>query len=151
MRDCAWPEARYLVIEHQTPEYLWQPRYQHHPNGACDLVAVTFVADHPAMLIPRLAALGAIIVGQDHASISAKFPGRGSVNVISSALFAEMYGYAAHSGLQAITLSFHDLGQALELFKNRGIAVTSSRDRQWIAPRDANGFVMHLIEDHGHS
>ena len=27
-RDDVWPEARYLVIEHQTPEFLWQPRYQ---------------------------------------------------------------------------------------------------------------------------
>ena len=52
-RDESWTEARYIVIEHQTPEYLWQPRYQPHPNGACELVAVTFVADDPTTLTSR--------------------------------------------------------------------------------------------------
>lgn len=36
-RDAEWPETRYLVFEHETPEYLWQPRYQRHDNGACEL------------------------------------------------------------------------------------------------------------------
>ena len=36
-RDEAYPEGRYIVLEHQTPEYLWQPRYQTHANGALAL------------------------------------------------------------------------------------------------------------------
>ena len=146
-RDELWPEARYLVIEHQTPEFLWQPRYQRHANGAIDLVAVTFVADDPLMLVPRLDAMGAHIVAQDKVSVSAKLPGRGSINVMSSALFAETYGHAPHTGLQAITVSFGDLAQTLALFKSRGVAVTTSWDGQWIAPRDTNGFVLHLVQD----
>ncbi|MEO8442135.1 MAG: VOC family protein [Betaproteobacteria bacterium] len=148
-RDEAWPEARYLVIEHQTPAFLWQPRYQWHENGACDLVAVTFVADDPSMFIPRLTALGAAIVSIDDAAISAQLPGRGSINIMSSTLFARAYGYAPRSGLQAIAVSFSDLGRTLELCKNRGVEVATSRDGQWIAPRDANGFVLHLVQDNG--
>ena len=68
---------------------------------------------------------------------------------MSSTLFAGTYGYAPHSGLQAITVSFSDLEQTLALFKSRGVAVTTSRDGQWIAPRDANGFVLHLVQDNG--
>ena len=150
-RDDSWPEARYLVIEHQTPEFLWQPRYQRHPNGACDLVAVTFVADDPSTLIPRLTALGAAPVAGKGATISARLPGRGSINIRDSTLFAETYGYAPHSGLQAITVSFSDLEQTLALFKSRSVAVTTSREGLWIASRDANGFVLHLVQDHGHS
>lgn len=148
-RDDIWPEARYLVIEHQTPEFLWQPRYQRHANGAIDLVAVTFVADDPSTLIPRLTALGAALVTENGATISAQLPGRGSINIMSSTLFAQTYGYAPHSGLQAITVSFSDLEQTLTLYKSRGVAVTTSRDGQWIAPRDANGFVLHLVQDNG--
>ena len=148
-RDDAWPEARYLVIEHQTPEFLWQPRYQRHANGAIDLVAVTFVADDPSTLVPRLTALSAALVNESGATISAKLPGRGAINVMSSALFAETYGHASHTGLQAITVSFGDLAQTLVLFKSRGVTVTTSRDGQWIAPRDTNGFVLHLVQDNG--
>jgi hypothetical protein len=148
-RDEIWPEARYLVIEHQTPEFLWQPRYQRHANGAIDLVAVTFVADDPSTLVPRLTALGAAPVTGKGATISAQLPGRGSINIMSSTLFAGTYGYAPRSGLQAITVSFSDLEQTLTLFKSRGVAVTTSRDGQWIAPRDANGFVLHLVQDNG--
>lgn len=148
-RDEVWPEARYLVIEHQTPEFLWQSRYQRHPNGACDLVAVTFVADEPSALMPRLDALGADIVARDDASISAKLPGRGSMQILSSNLFAGMYGHAPHAGMQAITVSFHDLGHALDLLKSRGAVIGTSRHGHWIGPRDTNGFVMHLVEDNG--
>ena len=150
-RDDSWPEARYLVIEHQTPEFLWQPRYQRHPNGACDLMAVTFVADDPFMLIPRLTALGAAPVTGKGATISARLPGRGSINIVGSALFEETYGYTARAGLQAITVSFSDLEQTLALFKSRSVAVTTSREGLWIASRDANGFVLHLVQDNGHS
>jgi hypothetical protein len=150
-RDEAWPEARYLVIEHQTPEFLWQPRYQQHENGACDLVAVTFVADEPSALVPRLDALGANIVAQDGDCISAQLPGRGTVRIMRSEIFADVYGYAPHSGMQAITVSFKDLGHTLALFKSRGVTIEGSRYGQWVGPPDANGFVMHLAEDNGHS
>jgi len=78
-------------------------------------------------------------------------PGRGSINIMGSTLFAETYGYAPHSGLQAITVSFSDLEQTLALFKSRSVAVTTSREGLWIASRDANGFVLHLVQDNGHS
>ena len=148
-RDDAWPEARYLVIEHQTPDFLWQPHYQQHENGACDLVAVTFVADDPSTLIPRLDALGADVIAQDDSCINAKLRGRGAVHIMRSGAFAEVYGYARQSGMQAITVSFKDLGHALTLFKNHGVTVGTSQHGKWIGPRDANGFVMHLVEDNG--
>jgi hypothetical protein len=150
-RDEVWTEARYLVIEHQTPEFLWQPRYQRHENGACDLVAVTFVADDPPVLVPRLDALGADVIAQDDAFISAKLPGHGAIHILRSDFFSGLYGYAPHAGMQAITVSFHDLGHALDLLESRGVVTGTSRYGQWIGPHDTNGFVMHLVEDNGHS
>ena len=44
-RDAAYPEGRYIVLEHQTPEYLWQPRFQTHPNGALALKGALVCAD----------------------------------------------------------------------------------------------------------
>ena len=148
-RDEIWPEARYLVIEHQTPEFLWQPRFQRHANGAINLVAVTFVADDAASLKPRLAAFGAAIVSEDDTAITAQLPGRGSINIMSGALFAKTYGHEPRGGLQSITVSCHNLAQTLEFFKNRGIHVATSRDGAWLAPHDANGFVLQLVQDNG--
>ncbi|MCW5605463.1 MAG: VOC family protein, partial [Burkholderiales bacterium] len=83
-RDEAWPEARYLLIEHQTPDYVWQTRYQNHENGACDLVAVTLATENPRTLVPRVQALGATITAQNADTVSAMLPGSGLVHVMRS-------------------------------------------------------------------
>ena len=144
-RDEAWAEARYLVIEHQTPDFLWQPRYQQHANGACDLVAVTFVADDPSALLLRMQALGAEVV-ENGSGFDARLPGRGSVQVMRSAAYTDAYGYKPHTGMHAMTVSFHDLAGALELLESRGVEVATSAHGRWIRPEDANGFVMRLVQ-----
>ena len=148
-RDDQWPEARYLVIEHQTPGYLWQRRYQRHDNGACDLVAVTFVADDPATLIPRMEALGAEISVQGAGGFAAKLPRHGVVHGMRSDAYADTYGHAAHSGMHALTVSFGDLERTLDLLKQRGITTGRSPRGHWVGPADANGFVMHLAQHDG--
>jgi hypothetical protein len=146
-RDELWSEARYLVIEHQTPEFLWQPRYQQHENGACDLVAITLVADEPAQLLPRLTAFDGNVFEHDKTAISARLPGHGSVSILSSELFSGLYGVKADTGMQAITVSFRNLERTLALLKQRGISAGDSPYGRWLGPRDTNGFVMHLIQD----
>ncbi len=145
-RDALWPEARYIVIEHQTPEYLWQPRYLQHDNGAADLVDITFVADDPDQLAPRLDALGAARV--PHAQgFSARLPGRGIVHVVRCAAYADAYGYtpSGRPGLHALTVSFHDLARTLDFLAEREVPVERSTAGHWLAPRDTNGFVMRLV------
>ncbi len=56
-RDDAWPEGRFIVIEHQTPEALWRPEHVEHPNGAHALVEATFVAADPGPTADRVARL----------------------------------------------------------------------------------------------
>ena len=150
-RDEAWPEARYLVIEHQTPDFLWQPRYQAHENGACDLVAISLVADEPSALLPRMEALGAAVVAHDANSISAKLAGRGTLHIVGSKDFAQMYGHTPCSGMQAMTVSFRDLTRVRALLESRGVVVNTSSRGHWIGPRDANGFIMQLVQDEAHS
>ena len=41
-QDDHWPEGRYIVIEHQTPDILWQPDLLVHANGAKALVEALF-------------------------------------------------------------------------------------------------------------
>ena len=145
-RDEVWPEARYLVIEHQTPEYLWQPCYQEHENGACELVAVTFVADDPVSLLPRMEALGAQVVSQGASGFSAKLAG-GSVHVMHSASCADAYAHGALPGMHGITVSVQDLHFTLELIADRGIVMRTGDQGAYIGHEDTGGFVLHFVQD----
>ena len=150
-RDDAWPEARYLVIEHQTPEYLWQPRYQAHENGARELLSVTFVADAAAALDTRLHAFGAEIADERSGAVEWKLPGRGTVTTMSRVAWRHAYGFeAARTGMHAMTVSVADLAHTLRLLGERGVEVRSSAAGHWIAPRDTAGFVLQFMEGARH-
>lgn len=56
-QDDDWPEGRYIVIEHQTPDVLWQPELLEHPNGAEALVEAIFTAPDPGPTRDRLVRL----------------------------------------------------------------------------------------------
>ncbi len=47
-------DPRLQLIEHQTPELVWQQRFLAHPNGAAALVGVTLTAAAPAVMATRL-------------------------------------------------------------------------------------------------
>ena len=126
-RDAMCPEGRYILIEHQTPQYLWQPRYLAHENGAKALVDVTVVADDPA-IAARLQALGGIPA------------------LATTAAFAARFGWAPPApAFAAVTIAFADLDRAARLMEARGIGLRRSGPDLWAAPADTNGFVMRMI------
>lgn len=47
-------DPRLQLIEHQTPELVWQQRFLAHPNGATALTGVTLTAANPATMAARL-------------------------------------------------------------------------------------------------
>lgn len=47
-------DPRLQLLEHQTPDLVWQPRYLAHPNGATALAAVTLTTATPAIMAARL-------------------------------------------------------------------------------------------------
>jgi len=149
-RDERWPEARWLVIEHQTPEYLWQPRYQRHENGARDLGAVTFVADDPAALRERLEALGAAVVSHDARALAGKLPGGGMLRVMQRGVFADVYGFApsTRTGMHAMAVAVEDVKAAQMLLEQRGISLRATAGAVSVAPQDANGCVLQFVQ-HG--
>jgi len=126
-RDAMCPEGRYIVIEHQTPQYLWQPKYLSHENGAKALVDVTVVADDPAVA-GRLQAL------------------EGIPALATPAAFAARYGWTPPApAFAAITVSFADLDRAVRVMENRGIALRRAGPYLWAEPADTNGFVLRMV------
>jgi hypothetical protein len=53
----AFPEGRFLFIEHLTRDVLWQPHLLDHPNGAVAIDAVYFVVADPAATARKFAPL----------------------------------------------------------------------------------------------
>ena len=127
-RDAECPEGRYIVIEHQTPELLWQPELMTHANGAVGLEEVVIVTDDVAVA-QRARALD------------------GVPKVMGTARFAAQFGFSAPDpSFAAITVSFRDLGRAIELLRSRGVVVQQKGSTVWLAPEDTNGLIMQLVE-----
>jgi hypothetical protein len=147
-RDDRWTEARWLVIEHQTPEYLWQPRHQHHDNGARDLASVTFVADDPATLRPRLDAFGAAVVSQDARMITGTLPGGGTLRAMQPGAFTDAHGYAPSlpTGMHAMAVAVDDLEATHALLKKRAVPVRTIAGVVSVSPEEANGCVLQFIQ-----
>lgn len=126
-RDAQCPEGRYVVIEHQTPEYLWQPALTKHPNGARALVDATVVADDEAVAA-RLQALG------------------GAPRVLSSTAFHKQFGWTPKApAFAAVTVSFAELEAAARMMETRGLKLREGPGGLWVAPEDANGFVLRMV------
>jgi len=127
-RDSACPEGRYIVIEHQTPELLWQPELMQHENGAQALEEALIVTDDPNV-VARVEALDGIARLQT--------PGE----------FQQRYDWQPPAPcLAAITISFLDLAQTLRLLEQRGIDVRHCGNAYWLPPSATNGFVMRLVQ-----
>jgi len=127
-RDAECPEGRYIVIEHQTPELLWQEALMTHANGA---VALT----------------EAVVVGDD-AALAARIRGLDAIpQLMRAAEFTGRYGWTPSvPSFAAITIAFTDLDRTLRLFQARGITVHRNGADVWLAPADTNGFVMRLVQ-----
>lgn len=127
-RDATCPEGRYIVIEHQTPEFLWQAPLMRHENGAKALVEAMVVADDPAVAA-RLRTLENVLT------------------LVSRTDFAGRFGWSPQSpSFAAVTVSFADLDGAARMMETRGIRVRRGGGDLWIPPEAANGFVLRMVE-----
>lgn len=126
-QDAFWPEGRFIVIEHQTPEALWQPVLTRHANGARALLEAIFVAPDIAPTTDRLARLldrpaeatvdGARIVAAGGGLISilrldvfsARFPGAAAPDrpAVAGAVVQvdDLVSLRAHTSANGVTLA----------------------------------------------
>lgn len=152
-RDEAWPEGRMIVIEHQTPEILWQESLMDHPNGAVGLDSLIFCVADPAPLSARLSAL----LGIDaEVTVSREFQfslaGGGALTMMAEARFQTRFPDASLPPLPCIAgavVSVADLSVARSLIDDNGVATTDEQDGFWVAPEDANGGLLLFVSAGG--
>jgi hypothetical protein len=127
-RDAQCPEGRYIVIEHQTPELLWQEELLEHENGAVGLEAVIVVTDDDAVA-RRVHALDSI-----------------PRHMTPAEFFGRFHHLPPAPSFAAITIAFTDLARTLALLQTRGVVVKQQGEDVWLAPEYTNGFVMRMIQ-----
>jgi hypothetical protein len=147
-RDEAYPEGRYIVLEHQTPEYLWQPRYQTHPNGALALASALVCADDVEAQRKRLETVTGVDAKQGPDGVL-RFspPGGGAIELFEGAAFERRYGWrpAALPRFAGVEVRFADRARAAGLMEDNGVPVR--RGDEWlVAPEHTNGFLLRLTQ-----
>lgn len=148
-RDEAYPEGRYIVLEHQTPEYLWQPRYMTHPNGALALDAALVCADDVPAQAARLGTLLGVgpETGKD-GLLRFRPPQGGTVEVHEAAAFEARYGWRpkALPAFAGAEVRFADRARAAALMEGDGVPVSKLGDEWFVAPQFTNGFILRLTQ-----
>ncbi len=96
------PEGRLQLIQHLTPDLLWQPRWLDHPNHAAALEATILVAANPAESAARLSRLcGLPLINDAVAGYALPLPEGGMVRILPPDALAEVL-----PGVTAPTLPF---------------------------------------------
>ena len=148
-RDEAYPEGRYIILEHQTPDFLWQPRYQVHPNGAQSLSRVMVCADDVASQSARLAALiGRPAVGLPGGPFHFDLSGGGRIELYDPPGFESRFGWqpANLPCFAGVDVRFASRAHAAKLMEDNGVPV-NRREAEWfISPGFTNGFILRLSE-----
>ena len=148
-RDEAYPEGRYIVLEHQTPEYLWQPRFQTHPNGALALKGALVCADD----VPGQRARLETVVGRpptNGADGVLRFSpaGGGCIELHGAGSFDARYGWRPRTQpcFAGIEVRFASRAHAAKLMEDNGIPVERRGGEWFVAPENTNGFTLRLSQ-----
>ena len=145
--DEAYPEGRYIVLEHQTPGYLWQPRYMTHPNGAVALEAALICATDVAAQRARLEKIVGLPPSEAPDGALRFYPAAGGCIELHGAQgFEKRFGWrpAALPCFAGVEVSFASRDAAARLMVDNGIPLERRGDEWFVGPAHSNGFVLRL-------
>lgn len=141
-QDALFPEGRFILIEHQTPEVIWQPSLITHPNGALSFEEVVFCAEPCSPTLGRLEAI--VGIAADDGCIY--LPGGGVATVLSPTDYAVRFGGAMAPDLPcaaAVVVGVDDLTKPRACLAEAGIVPEQTADGMlWIPAEQANGGVV---------
>jgi len=139
-QDTQYPEGRFIVIEHQTPEVIWQPSLITHPNGAVAFDEVVFCGP-----LPTLERIGAI-AGVPSQNGSFPLPGGGTATVLDETAFSTRFKGAAPSALPcaaAAVIAVSDLEKTHAYLSEAGVRPNEYSDGSlWVPAEEANGGII---------
>ena len=149
-QDAYYPEGRYIIIEHQTPEVIWQPDLMEHPNGAVGLVELVFCANREDGTLQRLSAIAGEPVTEETLRASIALSGGGVLSVMAPAAFAARFAGAMTSSTPAIAaavVAVNSLQRLRRVLSDSGVPFVVAEDGTiWVPAEHANGGVLAFRE-----
>jgi hypothetical protein len=148
LEAAATPEALLCVVEHRTPELVFQPAVQRHPNGARVLAGVTIVLDDPHGAAHRYAQLLGVDPVLDAAGCA--FDGAdGSVDLLTPAAWRERYAGSPPPhvpGVAAVRIAAGPRVDLAERLERAGKRVHRAGERTWLDAADGGGVVVEFVD-----
>lgn len=147
-QDAHFPEGRFIVIEHQTPEVIWQPDLMVHPNGAVGLVELVFCATEAEGTLDRLAAITGETPVQSGDGAALSLGGGGVLSVVEPGALRSRYAGAQPPptpSVAAAVVEVADLDATADLLRREGVvARPGDGGAIWVAANDANGGIVEF-------
>jgi hypothetical protein len=151
--DARVQECRYILIEHQSPDVLWQPTLQAHPNGARALLSMSMV-NPAADTTQRLGLLG---VPQSDGRTFACTDG-GHIEVSDGAQWSARFpdnGEPPANAIGSCTVAVDDLTVLRTLLRTNAVpyccgsgfdaSAGQEYERVWVPAQYANGTVIEFV------
>jgi hypothetical protein len=148
-QDDCFPEGRFILIEHQTPDVIWRPEFMSHSNGAVSLAALMFCSQVPDPTVDRLARM----TGETPESAAAvgatiAMAGGGDLIVLETDAAKKRYpGVKFNTGphIFGAIIQVEKIAQLEKLLEDNETPYHRAHDGGvWIEPQYANGGVMHF-------
>jgi len=143
------PEGLVCFVRHVTPELVFQPAVQRHPNGALALEGMYLVATDPPGLAQRLAAMtaGTWRAVPDGARVEVA---RGWLECLDpEALQRRFPGSAAPAcpSMAGLSVRTRDLAVAARCLAATGVRAREDGRRLWVEARDCAGCLFEFTGD----
>ncbi len=153
-----WRDERHRFLtlflsHHYKPETIFVPAYQQHPNGALDVVSLTYVAERPEAQAEYFATMfGAEPTETRPDLVGFNTPRGERVEIVSPARLADRYGNTApwcdRLGGYAIAIGFAvaELDQCREVLERGEIPCDRSGNRLRVPATHAAGMVIDFVQ-----
>ena len=138
-------EAKLFLIEHATPEVLWQPALLEQPNGVTGLAGAVLCVASPAETRQKLSR----ILGREDAG--GRFTlARGTLEIIDRREFSTRYGVEPRAVpmVAAARFTVGDTAATARYLRGQGVSFQEGGGRLWIGPEAAEGAIVEFLSPH---
>ena len=146
------PIGHFFLCEHHTPEMVWRPELQQHPNSAIALGSIIAVVDQPRALAnaySRLYAEGSVSETEEGFRVQT---GRNSATLLFvdpaaiGSLFPKQDVALARNRFAAMRILVDDLERTRQLLTGRGVAFTPTPSGGIaVGARQASGAIVEFL------
>lgn len=132
-----YPEAKFIVIEHVTPEVLWQEHFLDHPNGALALTEVYICSASPNETLEKIGAITGSAISGDTVPLN---PGK--VFVFDPAHIRERIPDCADLPVPFVAgfgIGVQNIDETRSYLNRQDVRLTATENRLWVSPDDTCG------------